>query len=309
MLLLGNVDQQHYNALDRAGIKTGINSRFTFETTIREKDTLLAELVARPKHGSEVSQSALSLAKKRGLTDLSYARPPLLNQCNGSAIGLTVRKSNVTASMAQSVSGFVVQPCSDGIGQCFNTFGQIVCQLPRGIKLSLSGVHQVPRLSSQHVKLGALTIPVAFLKHHKALETMIDASAPLIETNTLQTFSTGSIAMNVETELDENTRIGGWIEMNKSNPKQLQWAVNLFNDSEDESGWGMFASGITVEGSNNWTHLQAESYLKLNMGNKFSITPGIEYAMDGNAREFLPSWFVPTCPSDRCANPSLFFTM
>ncbi|KAF2324717.1 hypothetical protein GH714_016465 [Hevea brasiliensis] len=169
--------------------------------------------------------------KKRGLTDLSYAWPPLLNQCNGSAIGLTVRKSNVTASMAQSVSGFVVQPCSDRIGQCFNTFGQIVCQLPKGIKLSLSGVHQMRRLSS----LGALTIPVAFLKHHKALETMIDASAPLMEPNTLQAFSTGSIAMNVETELDENTRIGGWIEMNKSNPKQLQWAVNFFNDSEDES--------------------------------------------------------------------------
>ncbi|KAJ9165939.1 hypothetical protein P3X46_020750 [Hevea brasiliensis] len=286
ILLLGNVDQQHHDALGRAGIKTGIDSRFTFETTIREKDALLAELVGTTKCDDEVSLSALSLAKKKGLTDLSCVGPPLLNQPNGSTIGLKVRKSNVTASMAQSVSGFGMQPCSDGIGRCFSTFGGLVCQLPRGLKLSLLGVHQLRKSSSHHAKLGALTVPMAFLKHHKAPETMVEASAPLSETNTLQTFSTGSIAVKVETELDENTTISGWIEMNNSNSNPLQWAVNLFDDSEDESGWGMCVSGMMAEGSRKWTHLQAESYLKLNLGNKFSIKPGIAYAVESNARIF-----------------------
>ncbi|XP_021600552.2 uncharacterized protein LOC110606105 isoform X3 [Manihot esculenta] len=320
VLLLGNVDQQHYDALGRAGIKTGVDSRFTFETTIREKDALLAELVGTRKYGDEVSPIALSLSKvsykakisdwfsaiaipvgaqfrdlgittnssnqKKGLTDLSSVEPPLLNQRNGSAIGLTVRKSNVTASMAQSVSELGMQPCSDGIEQCFSTFGQIICQLPRGIKLSLLGVHHVQKSSSHHVKLGALNIPMAFQKHHKFPETMVEASTSLTETNTPQTFSTGSIAMKLETELDENTRIGSWIEMNNSNSKQLRWAVNLFDDSEDESGWGICVSGMRDDGSSNWTHLQAESYLKLNIGDKLSVKPGIAYAVESNARIF-----------------------
>ncbi|KAF2310147.1 hypothetical protein GH714_006747 [Hevea brasiliensis] len=289
ILLLGNVDQQHHDALGRAGIKTGIDSRFTFETTIREKDALLAELVGTTKCDDEVSLSALSLAKvsyianisdwfsaiaspvgaqfrdlgittnslnqKKGLTDLSCVGPPLLNQPNGSTIGLKyIRRT------------------------CLST--------PRGIKLSLLGVHQLRKSSSHHAKLGALTVPMAFLKHHKAPETMVEASAPLSETNTLQTFSTGSIAVKVETGLDENTTISGWIEMNNSNSNPLQWAVNLFDDSEDESGWGMCVSGMMAEGSRKWTHLQAESYLKLNLGNKFSIKPGIAYAVESNARIF-----------------------
>ncbi|KDP36890.1 hypothetical protein JCGZ_08181 [Jatropha curcas] len=317
ILLLGNDDQQHYDALDRAGIKTGIRSRFTFETTIRVKDMLLAELVASTRDGDEVSGSALSLAKvsyvanvsdwfsaiaipigaqsrdieitknssdqRKGLTDLSSFGPPLLYQHNGSTIGLTVRKSNVIASMAQSVSGLGLQPFSDGISQCFSTFGQIAFQFPRGIKFSLLGLHQVPKSSSHHTKLGSLIIPLA--KHRRAPEAPFEASAPLMETDILQMVSTGSIAMKLETELDENTKIGGWIEMKNSNPKQLQWAVNMFDDSENESGWGMCVSGIT-EGSGNRAHLQAESYLKLNFGTKFSLKPGITYAVDGDARIF-----------------------
>ncbi|KAJ6736429.1 GDSL ESTERASE/LIPASE [Salix viminalis] len=44
--------------------------------------------------------------QKHGVTDLSSVGPPLLNQHNDAAgIGITVRKSNVIAMMAQSVSG------------------------------------------------------------------------------------------------------------------------------------------------------------------------------------------------------------
>ncbi|XP_002510575.2 uncharacterized protein LOC8274702 [Ricinus communis] len=320
ILLLGDVDQKHYDALGRAGIKTGVDSRFTFETTIREKDTLLAEFVANQNStrygGDDASGSGLSLAKvlymanicdwfsltaipvgaqcrdfgistsssnqRKGLTDLSSTGPPLLNQHSGSTIGLSVRKSNVIASMAQSISGLGVH-C--GICQYFSTFGQIVCQLPRGVKLSLLGLHQVPKSSGHNINFGSLTIPLVLMKGHKAPTIMSESAAPLMETDSLQIPSTGFIALKLESELDEDTKIGGWIEMKNSSVKQMQWAVNMFDDSEDESGWGVSVSGMVV-GGNNWTHLQAESYLKINLGKKLSLKPGIAYAVEGNARIF-----------------------
>ncbi|XP_065848065.1 uncharacterized protein [Euphorbia lathyris] len=316
ILLIGDVNQEHYDALSRAGIRTGVESKFTFETTVRERDTLFAEFVASQNgmgYDGDGSGTALSLTKvsymanisdwfsliaipvgaqsrdlriisnssnqRKGLTDLSFAGPPLLNQHNGSTIGLTVRKSNIIASITQSVSGLGMQQhSSNGIGHCLSTFGQIVCHLPRRIKLSVSGLHRVPKSSNQHVAFGPLTIPLVFSKQHEDPE-------PMLERNALQTLATDSIALNLESELDENTKIGGWVEMESSNSKQVRWAVNVFDESEDETGWGMCVSGM-VEGSSNWAHLQAESYLKLNLGNKLSIKPGIAYAMDGNANIF-----------------------
>ncbi|WCJ20595.1 SH3 domain-containing protein [Euphorbia peplus] len=269
ILLLGDVNQDYHDALCRAGIRTGVESKFTFETTVREKDTLFAEFGAGQNgvgYDSKGSGNALSLNKvsymanvsdwlsllavpvgaqsrdfrtisnssnqRKGLTDLSFAGPPLLHQHNGSTVGLTVRKSNVIASVAQSLSGLGMQENSS------NRIGQ----------------------------------------QHEDVE-------PLVERNALQSLATGSIALNLEFELDENTKIGGWVEMESSNSKQMRWAVNVFDDSEDEIGWGMCVSGM-VEGSSNWSRLQAESYLKLNLGEKLSIKPGIAYAMDGNANTF-----------------------
>ncbi|WCJ35066.1 hypothetical protein M5689_016334 [Euphorbia peplus] len=316
ILLLGDVNQDYHDALCRAGIRTGVESKFTFETTVREKDTLFAEFVAGQNgvgYDSNGSGNALSLNKvsymanisdwlsllavpvgaqsrdfrtisnssnqRKGLTDLSFVGPPLLHQHNGSTVGLTVRKSNVIASVAQSLSGLGMQENpSNGIGQCFSTFAQIVCHLPRKIKLSVSGVHRVPKSSHHSVGFGPLTIPLVFRRQHEDVE-------PLVEINALQSLATDSIALNLESELDENTKIGGWVEMESSNSKQMRWAVSVFDDSEDETGWGMCVSGM-VEGSSNWSRLQAESYLKLNLGEKLSIKPGIAYAMDGNANTF-----------------------
>lgn len=57
---------QDSEALSRAGIRTGINSRFSVETTVRQNDTLVAEFVASEKHKndlSDLSECSLSLAK------------------------------------------------------------------------------------------------------------------------------------------------------------------------------------------------------------------------------------------------------
>lgn len=320
LLMMDEVDEQSCDALSRAGIRTGIDSRFTFETTIRQKDTLAAEFVASQKgkgYLGDFSEQSLSLEKVlykvnasdwlsavaipvgaqcrdvaitsnsshqgKGLTDTSSLGPSLLNQHSGSGIGLTVRESNIVASLAQFVSGLGMQPGSDSMGHCFSTFGQVVCQLPRGVKLSLLGLHQVPKSLSQHVSLGPLTIPVGFLKRHRAPETVDEASTGAMRVSTQENVSTGSVALMLESKLDEITRIEGWIEMQKSNPKCLQWAVTMSDDSEDSFGWGMSLSGI-LGGPTCRDHFQAESYLKLNLGKRFSLKPGLAYVADGNSR-------------------------
>lgn len=87
----------------------------------------------------------------------------------------------------------------------------------------------------------------------------------------------------LESEIDEIPKIGGWIEMEKSNPKHLQWAVSLSDDSEDSLGWGMRVSG-TIESPTNLDHFWVESYVKMNLGNRFSLKPGIAYITNGNAK-------------------------
>lgn len=66
VLMMGDIDQQHVDALDRAGVRTGIHTRFTFETTLRQNDTLVADFVASQegnKNVGDISGSPLSLAK------------------------------------------------------------------------------------------------------------------------------------------------------------------------------------------------------------------------------------------------------
>lgn len=206
-----------------------------------------------------------------------------MNQYNGSAIGLMVKKSNFGASLAQFVSGLEIQQSSDRVAHCFSTFGQVVCQLPGGINISLLGLLQVPKFSYKRGNHGALTFSFGGFKHGNAPETMIGAFAPPIGTNSLENVSTGSIALMLESEIDEIPKIVGWIEMNKSNPKYLKWAVTMSDDSEDSLGWGMRFSGM-IERPSNWDHLRVESYMKLNFGRRFSIKPGITCIMDGNAK-------------------------
>lgn len=182
-----------------------------------------------------------------------------------------------------------MQRDADSMGHYFSTFGQVVCQLPRRIKLSLLGLHQVPKSLSQHVSLGPLSIPVVLSKNPTAPETVIEGSTSAIRAGTLENFSSGSVALMLESELDENTRIGGWIEMNRSNPNCLHWAVSMSDDSEDSFGWGLSLSGIHG-GQTSEEHFQAESYLKLNLGKRFSLKPGVAYIAAGNAR--IPAFML-----------------
>ncbi|XP_034674328.1 uncharacterized protein LOC117905533 isoform X2 [Vitis riparia] len=295
LLMKDNVDQQDYDAFNRAGMRTGIDSRFTFKTMIRQSDTLVAEFAASQKGRGylvavpvgaqcrDVGFATDSAHQGKGLTDFSSFGPPILNQHNGSAIGLMVRKSKLVASLAQFASGLGIEPCTDGIRDCFSTFGQVVCQLSEGTKLSLMGLHQVPRPLSQQFRLGALTMPVSILKLRKAPKTSVEASDRLLGTDMEERVSAGSFAVMLESKLDDSTRIGGWIEMKNSGPQHLQWALSVSDSPENEFGWSLSLGGI-IKRPTSWDHFQAEASLKFNLGKRFSLQPGLVYVMDGNAQ-------------------------
>ncbi|WJX36058.1 hypothetical protein P8452_23975 [Trifolium repens] len=310
LLVMGDINQQNLDIISRAGIKTGIDSRFVFETTIGNENALAAEFVATQKgkenHG-DILEMPLSLAKLsytayvndwlslmavpvgaqckdvavgsnsfdqpgKGLTDFSSFGPPLLKLHNGSAFGIALRKSCFIASLAQFVAGLGMPSGSNAIENRYSTFLQLVCQLPRGTKLSVLGNHHLPMLSKQFRKLGSFTIPLVLSDQHDASETEHEASP-----STRTQVSGGSTAIMLESELDGFTKLGGWVEMNTQNPKSVQWVVALSDVSEDSFGWGMGLGGIGAD------HFQAEAYLKFNMGDKFCLKPGFAYATDGNS--------------------------
>lgn len=191
-----------------------------------------------------------------------------------------VRKSNIVASLAQFVSGLGMQLGSNANGNCSSTFGELMYEFPGRTKLSLLGLHQVPLSSSEHTKLGPLTIPILLSKRHEVSETEYDEAFPGLETK--RRFSSGSIALMVESELDDISKIGGWVEMNRLN-QSVQWGVSMCDVSEDSFGWGMNLNGM-IGNSGSGDLFQAESYLKFNMGGKFCLKPGIAYVTDGHTK-------------------------
>jgi hypothetical protein len=136
------------------------------------------------------------------------------------------------------------------------------------------------------------------LVHHPSPETTVEAYTPPLGTISQENVSTGSIAVLLESELDEITKIGGWIEMKQSNPKHLEWAVTISDDSEDSFGWGVSLNGgLGAQGPQSWNHFQVESYMKFNLGKRLSVKPGITtHILDGKPRmtAFMlqSNWFL-----------------
>ncbi|XP_042507524.1 uncharacterized protein LOC122083706 [Macadamia integrifolia] len=329
LLLVDNIKQQTCDIVDRAGVRTGTDSRFIFEATIRQKDSLVAEFMASQRgQGSNggILGSTLSLAKVmytanisdwcsavlvpvgarcrdvgiassifqqgRGLTDFSLG-PPLLYQYHDAAAALLVRRSKVAACLAEFVSGLGMQPDSTGSRHFLSTFGQVIYQLSKGTTLTLLGIRKMPKSQSPWTGLGFLTVPVGGLRCHNHLGMPTEASLPSVPTNTEDNIPTGSIGLMLETELDESSRIRGWVEMQNSNPRYLQWAVTLSDIPEDELGWGLSLGGM-IQGPSARDHFQVEAFLNFNSGKRFSFQPGFVYVMDGTDRVpalmFRSSW-------------------
>ncbi|XP_062097582.1 uncharacterized protein LOC133803521 [Humulus lupulus] len=337
LLMMNNVEHDdNYNVLSKAGLRTGLDLRFTFETTIQDNDSLVVEIVSSQNRNNNNNNnnnnrisisnsnpgqglgSSLSLSKLcytanasdwlsaffiplggkcsdvaiiknpshqgKGLTDVSSSGPSFLNQPSGSAIGLMVKKFNVIASLAQFVSGQGRHSDSHSFDHCCSTFGQVLCELPRGTKFSVMGLLQAPKLSSQlPATHGPFTLSIGGSKRQETPEGMVEELVSNMGNSSHGNESTGSLALMLESEIDEFTKIGGWIELKNSDPKYLKWAASLSDDSEDSFGWGMKFGGM-VEGPSNFDHFHVETYMKLNFGKKCSIKPGIAFINDGNAR-------------------------
>lgn len=122
ILVANSFDQQAGYVLDEAGFRNGINSRFTFETVIRQKDSVKTELVARHNSVGFIGEdmgSPLLLAKvsyAAQVTDwLSANVIPIGAQCrdigNSNETGLqvmTIKSSFHVASnyLSPSVLGY-----------------------------------------------------------------------------------------------------------------------------------------------------------------------------------------------------------
>jgi hypothetical protein len=300
LLMIGLNDEDKRDVIRRAQIRSGVHARFTFDTTIRENDTLVTEFVATDKAKAEVdgvSGGPLSLSKvlyaanisnwfsmvavpvgarcrdvavpssslERGLTENSFHGPPLLSHYNGSAIGLIVKKSKVIASLAQFVPLLENEHSSTENTQHLSTFCQAACKLSSSTNLSLLGLIQMRNISSQPVNV----------------DNFSDESGSLILANQVGNRLNGSIAMVLESEVDENRRIGGWVEMKSSNPGNVEWAVMMTDTPDEELGWGLSLGGL-LQGPNNLERVQAEALMKVNFGNKFSLKPSLLYGKDGN---------------------------
>ncbi|CAG7899941.1 unnamed protein product [Brassica rapa] len=310
MLMMGDADEE---SLD--GLRPGLLSRFVFETRLRERDKLVAELVtgvsgnqlslAKVFYKAEISDWLSAVAVPVGarfrdidaalvssyqgmnLTEVSELGPPLLNQHNGSAIGLTFRKSVMAASLAQSITGLEGEQGLDTTNRCFRTFGQVNCHILRGVKLSLLGCHQISSPSnSLRYSAGAITVPVSFLRRGFATEPEPPSAPPLEMSRGMNhVSSSSSIALRFDSLIDECTRVGGWIEVQNSREKQVKWSVSITDKPEDEVGWGMSLGGV------NHDRFQVESYLKFNIGHRFSLSPGLVYLTNSKERTVAFSCF------------------
>jgi len=94
LLIKGDFNQQNIDIISRSGIKTAVDSRFVFQTTIGEENALAAEFVATRKgkenHGDAL-EMPLSLAKlsyKANVNDwLSLMAVPVGAQCRDVVVG------------------------------------------------------------------------------------------------------------------------------------------------------------------------------------------------------------------------------
>ncbi|KAI3816979.1 hypothetical protein L1987_10765 [Smallanthus sonchifolius] len=266
LLLIDRIDEDNREAIDRTGIKTGISSQFTFETTVREKDFVTAEFVAKGQLDGPLSLAkviyaanvndwcsvvAVPLGAKCsdvGLSSYSFTGPPLLNQHIGSGVSLTVKNYH----------------------SLVKHFRQVTCQLSWSTRVSLLGLNRTLKISRQNASLGPIAVPIGLIRHHKEPIEAGDGSF-------------GSTAMVLESDLDSSTGVGGWVELSNLDSRYLQWGASVSDLPEDDIGWGLRVGG-SVNGSNVWDHYKIEAFSKVKIGEKFLLHPSLMYVKDGSTR-------------------------
>jgi hypothetical protein len=173
------------------------------------------------------------------------------------AAGLILRSQNFAASLAELIST-ATKSSSGETSSVFTGFGQISCRMHDEMKLTMSAALHGPCVISRKSK------------------------------------PTAGGCVDLELKLDEDSRIGAWVEVKKANPRQLKWAVALSDMPDNDLGWGVSVRRGCSEGAPG--RIQLEGFLNLHLGQNATLQPGVVFSLDGRrcAPAFVlqSSWFL-----------------
>ncbi|XP_072954006.1 uncharacterized protein [Typha angustifolia] len=319
---------QAVGSLDRSGTRTGVNSRFIFETLVRDKDTLVAEFTTGQKSSTHLSGVlgnslalttlmysanvndwlsvvssplgarctdfiiASNLSQGHNSDGLSLSGPPLFSQHHDCAAGFAFRGSNIAACLAELISGPGMQQAAAGINSSLTTFGQVMYQPVEEVKFTLSGLWKASRSSSWLLKHGTLAIPLGSLRQLMSSEVR-QVSPSAMTRRAPESSSVGTIALMLGSEFDQSTKLEGWLQADRSVFGSWQWGISLSDIPENELGWGLRTGGIT---NGNLNQFNFEGFLDFNLGNGAKLQPAFVCVMEGGRR--IPalilrsSWFM-----------------
>ncbi|CAM0908681.1 unnamed protein product [Alopecurus aequalis] len=276
------------SAPDTSAANSGIGSHFSFHTTVRKKGSLLAELATDSiclSQENDLIGSPLVLSKVLYMANVSdnlsvaavpvgarcddfstdpstreghwlpsfhsSLRPPLLRKRHKHAAGLILKSRNFAASLAQLIST-AAKSSSGEASSIFTVFGQVSCRIHDEMKLTMSAALHGPSVIPRKSK------------------------------------PTAGGCVDLELQLDEDSRIGAWVEARGSNPRRLKWAVALSDTPEDDLGWGVSVRRGCSEGAPE--RIQLEGFLNLHLGQKATVQPGVVFSLDG--RRCVPSFML-----------------
>ncbi|KAJ0969917.1 hypothetical protein J5N97_022794 [Dioscorea zingiberensis] len=317
-LLFVDNTQQACDALNKAGRRIGINTRFIFETAVRQKDALIAEFVTgqnnfgylgdvlgnpmvldKVKYTSIVNDhlSVISVPLGARTTDFEVVPgvpkglppfgPSLFSEWRDCAGGLMFKGSKFGASSAVLFSKLAPLTDSTAGRCCWSTFVQLTYQTYNEMRCAVSGLWQMPSRTGQVIQLGPLSIPVGFPKRRLAfLDAQGQPPPSSVTSRAIDHQSASSQALMVELSFDESAKLGAWIELQSG---LRHWGISLSDTPEDEVGWGLLVSRM-VEGQSRQSHF--EGFLNYNMGRRFCLQPGLLYLTDGSTQ--TPAFFFRT---------------
>ncbi|KAJ1693922.1 hypothetical protein LUZ63_010620 [Rhynchospora breviuscula] len=294
--------------MERFGTKVGVNSRLTFETVIRERDSLVAEfgttgleslglyrlmcrtsindllsLVVVPI-GAQCSNFIMNSSSRKGDTDdLLASGSPIFRQYHDFAAGVTLRGLNFGASLAQLVSGPSMANATSDLDNCHvTTFSQITYKPLEDLKVSLSSLWQMRRPSSHLLKLSNLTIPLIHLKRSRDSEVLIQS----YDTGTSSS-SSHSVALMVDVEYLESTKLESWVEVDEPlNENLIKFGVSFCDMPENKLGWGLRVGGEGKGSLFRVERFQMEGFLNFDLGRggNAKLQPGLVYVTEGGSR-------------------------
>ncbi|KAJ3690002.1 hypothetical protein LUZ61_019166 [Rhynchospora tenuis] len=294
--------------MEKFGTKTGVNSRLTFETVIRERDSLVAEfgatgleslglyrlmchtsindlfsLVVVPIRAQCSIFRMNSSSRQEDSDDLHASGSPIFRQYHDFAAGVTLRGLNFGASLAQLVSGPSMENAASDLDNChFTTFSQITYKPLADLKVSLSSLWQMRRPSSHLLKLSNLTIPLIHLKRSRDSEVPIQS----YDTGTSGS-SSHSFALMVDGEYLESTKLESWVEVDRPlNENLIKFGVSFYDIPENELGWGLRVQGEGKGSLLRVERFQMEGFLNFDLGRggKAKLQPGLVYVTEGGSR-------------------------